>query len=120
MATAKDQSEDVVKALTLGANDYVTKPLDFAVLMARVQTQLLVKQSVQQVLDLQQTLGKSGPPTSSGRTGTGREAYDRMNRDLEAAAKIQESYLPTELPARRPGTITPGRTTRANTWPATS
>lgn len=43
MATAKDNSEDIVGALQLGANDYVTKPLDFAVVMARVQTQLVIK-----------------------------------------------------------------------------
>lgn len=43
MATAKDESEDVVKALKLGANDYVTKPIDFPVLLARVQTHLSVK-----------------------------------------------------------------------------
>ena len=29
MVTAKDRSEDVVEALDLGANDYVTKPIDF-------------------------------------------------------------------------------------------
>jgi len=29
MATAKDESSDIVAALNLGANDYVTKPLDF-------------------------------------------------------------------------------------------
>ena len=29
MATAKDQREDIVKALAEGANDYVAKPLDF-------------------------------------------------------------------------------------------
>src|SRR5262249_49052221 len=43
MATAKDNSEDIVGALALGANDYVTKPLDFAVVTARVQTQLAIK-----------------------------------------------------------------------------
>ena len=43
MATAKDQSEDIVAALRLGANDYVTKPLDFPVVLARVQTQLALK-----------------------------------------------------------------------------
>jgi PAS domain S-box-containing protein len=40
MATAKDQSKDIVEALKLGANDYVTKPLDFPVVLARVQTHL--------------------------------------------------------------------------------
>ena len=40
MVTARDQSEDVVTAMDLGANDYVAKPIDFPVLMARVRTQL--------------------------------------------------------------------------------
>ncbi len=39
MATAKDEGQDVVAALKLGANDYVTKPFDYAVVLARVQTQ---------------------------------------------------------------------------------
>jgi CheY-like chemotaxis protein len=39
MATARDATEDVVEALRLGANDYVTKPLDFPVVLARVETQ---------------------------------------------------------------------------------
>jgi len=40
MATAKADSEDVVAALKLGANDYVIKPLDFPIVLARVQAQL--------------------------------------------------------------------------------
>src|SRR5690606_15570793 len=43
MATAKVQSEDIVMALNLGANDYVTKPIDFNVLLARVDTHLKLK-----------------------------------------------------------------------------
>ena len=43
MVTAKDQSEDIVTALTLGANDYVTKPIDFPVAVARVRTHLIRK-----------------------------------------------------------------------------
>jgi DNA-binding response OmpR family regulator len=42
MVTAKGDSDDVVAALKLGANDYVIKPLDFPVVLARVQTQLEV------------------------------------------------------------------------------
>ena len=40
MVTAKDGSEDIVTALDLGANDYVTKPVDFPVALARLRTQL--------------------------------------------------------------------------------
>lgn len=43
MATAKDQSEDVVEGLRLGANDYVTKPIDHPVLLARIQLHLKLK-----------------------------------------------------------------------------
>src|SRR3954468_4913025 len=45
MVTAKNQSEDIVKALDLGANDYVTKPIDFAVTLARIATQLSHKRA---------------------------------------------------------------------------
>jgi signal transduction histidine kinase len=40
MVTVKDQSADVVEALQLGANDYLTKPVDFPVALARIRTQL--------------------------------------------------------------------------------
>jgi CheY-like chemotaxis protein len=45
MVTAKDQSEDVVAALQMGANDYVTKPLNFPVVLARIQTHLAVRRA---------------------------------------------------------------------------
>ena len=74
MATAKDASEDVVAALKLGANDYVTKPFDFPVVLARVQTQLQLKRSRQALAS----------------------AHLRMKKDLEAAARIQASLLPPD------------------------
>jgi diguanylate cyclase (GGDEF)-like protein len=40
MCTANNASEDVVVALEAGANDYVAKPVDFAVALARVQSQV--------------------------------------------------------------------------------
>jgi diguanylate cyclase (GGDEF)-like protein len=40
MVTAKNRSEDVVEALDVGANDYVTKPVDFAVALARIKAQV--------------------------------------------------------------------------------
>jgi len=43
MATAKGEQSYIVDALKRGANDYVTKPLEFPVVLARVQTQLALK-----------------------------------------------------------------------------
>ena len=36
MVIAKNESADIVEALGLGANDYVVKPVDFSVALARV------------------------------------------------------------------------------------
>lgn len=43
MATAKDASENIVEALSLGASDYVTKPIDMPVLLARIESHLALK-----------------------------------------------------------------------------
>ena len=49
MATARDTGEDIVEALNLGANDYVTKPLDFPVVIARVESQLSLKRAMEEI-----------------------------------------------------------------------
>ncbi len=46
MVTARSGGDDVVEALTLGANDYVTKPVDFQVAVARIETHLEHKAAV--------------------------------------------------------------------------
>lgn len=43
MVTAKSQSEDVVESIGLGANDYITKPVDFAIALARINNQVSLK-----------------------------------------------------------------------------
>jgi diguanylate cyclase (GGDEF)-like protein len=49
MVTARSESDNIVDALEIGANDYVTKPVDFAVALARVNTQISRKRAEQQV-----------------------------------------------------------------------
>src|SRR6185436_3427946 len=45
MVTAKDGSDDMVEALDLGANDYVTKPIDYAVALARIRAQVTARRA---------------------------------------------------------------------------
>jgi adenylate cyclase len=45
MATALDQDDKVAGALSLGANDYITKPFNKKILSARVKTQTALAQS---------------------------------------------------------------------------
>jgi sigma-B regulation protein RsbU (phosphoserine phosphatase) len=98
MATANHQSEDVVRALELGANDYVTKPIDFAVALARVNTQLHLRRAVLQILRLEQDL--------SGRNAELEQANERLHaaaavakRELDTAARIQVAMMPAASPA---------------------
>jgi diguanylate cyclase (GGDEF)-like protein/PAS domain S-box-containing protein len=46
MVTARSGGDDVVEALSLGANDYVTKPIDFQVAVARIETHLEHKAAI--------------------------------------------------------------------------
>src|SRR5262245_58955558 len=56
MVTARGESEDMVEALELGANDYLTKPLDLPVVLARIRTQLALRRAVSQVTELERAL----------------------------------------------------------------
>jgi DNA-binding response OmpR family regulator len=40
MMTPSGQAEDVIDAMKIGANDYVTKPVDFSIALARVNNQV--------------------------------------------------------------------------------
>ena len=45
MVSAKGESEDIVQALEMGASDYISKPIDFPVAFARIETQLALKRA---------------------------------------------------------------------------
>lgn len=47
MTTAVDRPDEMVSAFNAGANDYVVKPCDFAVLAARITTQLRAREKQQ-------------------------------------------------------------------------
>jgi sigma-B regulation protein RsbU (phosphoserine phosphatase) len=76
MLTAVDDSRAVVDALDAGANDYVTKPFDLSVVLARVRTQVTLHR---QATALQQ-------------------AEKRLRSELEAAARVQQASLPPRDP----------------------
>ncbi len=51
VVTVKSKSADIVESLTLGANDYITKPVDFDVALMRIKTHL-------QIADLSRELSR--------------------------------------------------------------
>ncbi len=56
MVTSRDSSEDVVRALKSGANDYVTKSIDFPVLLARIATHVALKRSHEELRNTHRSL----------------------------------------------------------------
>lgn len=54
MVTAVQESDKVVEALSLGANDYITKPVDFAVALARIRSQVNRKQAEEALRESQE------------------------------------------------------------------
>ena len=51
MVTAKSEGEGVAEAFSAGANDYVTKPVDFVVALARTRAQLQLKRAEMAALE---------------------------------------------------------------------
>ncbi|NNE94345.1 MAG: response regulator [Verrucomicrobiales bacterium] len=49
MATANDQEEDVVQAFELGANDFISKPINFPILKVRVETHIQLKRASEEL-----------------------------------------------------------------------
>jgi len=86
IATARGDREDVVEALRLGANDYVTKPLDFPVVAARVEAQLSLKRAVDRIVALEAALRRHNVELE--------QANNRMRQSLDLASQMQRSLLP--------------------------
>lgn len=98
MATARDDSEDVVNALSLGANDYVTKPLDYPVVLARIETQLALSASMRRIKALEEGLRARNAELEEANRELA-AAAERTRAELELAARVQSGFLPANPPA---------------------
>ena len=85
--SALTEQLDKVKAFAIGGVDYLTKPFQMEELHARVETHLKLRRLQLELEEANARLAKIN---------------ERMSRDLKAAAKIQETFLPRDLP-RVPG-----------------
>jgi two-component system, sensor histidine kinase ChiS len=75
MLTAKNKISDIVTGLSSGANDYITKPVNRDELIARVQSLISLKESVQI-----------------------QNKFDIIQNELDIAIEIQKAIIPHELP----------------------
>jgi diguanylate cyclase (GGDEF)-like protein len=94
MVTAKSESENIVESLGLGANDYVTKPVDFAVALARANTQIGRRRAELQVIAANEALSKAN-------TGLEKSVADRTALLLDLYEKLRaEMAVREEADAR--------------------
>jgi sigma-B regulation protein RsbU (phosphoserine phosphatase) len=82
--TAMDQTSDEAHGFSLGAADYIAKPVNPPILQARVRTHLALKKSMD---ELNQAYGII------------KRQKDRMEEELNIGRDIQMSMLPLEFPA---------------------
>jgi len=66
MVSALHESDQIVEALARGANDYITKPIDFSVAIARVRTQLLRKKADQALRESEERYALAALGTKDG------------------------------------------------------
>jgi diguanylate cyclase (GGDEF)-like protein len=89
MVTAKSESGNIVEALEQGANDYVTKPVDFAVALARVNTQISRRRAELQVAVANEELRKANADLE-------RRVEERTRRLIEANQRLKEEIADRE------------------------
>ncbi len=83
MVTALDAREDKLKSLNMGADDFLTKPIDWTELIARVRAALRLKSTYNQ-LEIQ---------------------YKRLDHQLELARVVQRELTRVEIPPALKGEV---------------
>jgi len=81
--SALSEAADKIKGLETGGADYVTKPFDKGEVLARVRSQLKIRNLTQRLMQTNREL---------------MEKQRKLDEDLKAAAIIQSSLLPTRPP----------------------
>ena len=88
MVTANAMSEDVAGALAIGANDYVTKPVDFAVALARVNNQVERRRHERETRWTREKLSAENNGLAS-RIAEGRAKLERASADVQAQIRLR-------------------------------
>ncbi len=78
---AEDNAAEVIQALHLGANDCVSRGVDPDILLARVQTNVALKRSSEELQATSTTLSRM---------------QRKLEYDLQAAARIQQNQMPSD------------------------
>lgn len=96
MVTAKSQSDDIVEALNHGANDYITKPVDFSIALARVVTQIDRKRAEEKIQQMNDELFRTNEALEgrvADRTKDLVQANEQLRSEMEEREKSQANIV---------------------------
>lgn len=89
LLTARGQTEDKVRGLDTGADDYITKPFDLREVTARIETVLGRTRPIKYINPLMRTMGDA----------FSEEGVQQLAGHLRTAAAIQKKLLPEKVPS---------------------
>ncbi|MGJ8645241.1 MAG: sensor histidine kinase [Luteolibacter sp.] len=94
MATAMDSAEDIIESLSHGANDYITKPVNLPVVIARIETQLSLRATHSALQSAQQSIVRNAKMESINYLAAGvaheiRNPLARINMTLPMLARSE-------------------------------
>ncbi len=91
MVTARTEGDAVIEALEAGADDYVTKPIDFDVLRARMETQLEKRSSAKQLRRVNAVLDERVTLRAMALADLQDELRDEIRRRQALEAEVEAS-----------------------------
>lgn len=94
LLTSKNEKNDVAQGLDIGADDFLSKPVNSAELKARIRAGTRVLDMEQKLIDQNETVASALEELQN--------LYEKINKDLAEAEKLQQSLVPVrhrEIPS---------------------